>query len=88
MRGRLTALDAKTGKILWRFYTLPGPGEVGAETWPAGNDQYSHGGAAIWNLPFARESILTVNSAAEGEDVRPLRLSPYLDERQRMGLSK
>jgi quinohemoprotein ethanol dehydrogenase len=22
-RGRLTALDAKTGKILWRSYTLP-----------------------------------------------------------------
>jgi quinohemoprotein ethanol dehydrogenase len=51
VRGRLTALDAKTGKILWRFYTLPGPGEVGADTWPAGNDQYTHGGAAIWNTP-------------------------------------
>jgi quinohemoprotein ethanol dehydrogenase len=51
VRGRLTALDAKTGKILWRFYTLPGPGEVGADTWPAGSDQYSHGGAAIWNTP-------------------------------------
>ncbi len=38
VRGRLTALDAKTGKILWRFYTLPGPGEVGGDTWPAGND--------------------------------------------------
>jgi quinohemoprotein ethanol dehydrogenase len=51
VRGRLTALDAKTGKVLWRFYTLPGPGEVGADTWPAGNDQYSRGGAAIWNTP-------------------------------------
>jgi outer membrane protein assembly factor BamB len=26
VRGRLTALDAKTGKILWRWHTLPGPG--------------------------------------------------------------
>src|SRR5271155_6149823 len=51
IRGRLTALDAKTGKILWRFFTLPGPGEVGADTWPAGKDQYTHGGAAIWNTP-------------------------------------
>src|SRR5271155_2083363 len=51
IRGRLTALDAKTGKILWRFFTLPGPSEVGADTWPAGNDQYTHGGAAIWNTP-------------------------------------
>ena len=27
VRGRLTALDGKTGAILWRSYTLPGPGE-------------------------------------------------------------
>src|SRR6476661_9011595 len=38
IRGRLTALDAKTGKILWRWYTLPGPGEFGSDTWPAGTD--------------------------------------------------
>ena len=38
VRGRLTALDAKTGKILWRSYTLPAPGEVGGDTWPAGTD--------------------------------------------------
>jgi quinohemoprotein ethanol dehydrogenase len=37
VRGRLTSLDAKTGKILWRWYTLLGPGEVGANTWPAGH---------------------------------------------------
>jgi len=49
VRGRLTALDAKTGKILWRWYTLPGSGEVGADTWPAGTDHFSRGGAAIWN---------------------------------------
>src|SRR6202163_208560 len=35
VRGRETALDAKTGKILWRSYTLPEPGEVGSESWPA-----------------------------------------------------
>jgi len=51
VRGRLTALDAKTGKVLWRWYTLPGPGEVGAGTWPAGTDHYSRGGATIWNTP-------------------------------------
>ncbi len=50
-RGRLTALDAKTGKILWRAYTLPGPGEVGSETWPKDNVQASRGGAPIWNTP-------------------------------------
>jgi alcohol dehydrogenase (cytochrome c) len=47
VRSRLTALDAKTGKILWRWYTLPGPGEVGSDTWPAGTDHAMRGGASI-----------------------------------------
>jgi quinohemoprotein ethanol dehydrogenase len=51
VRSRLTALDAKTGKILWRWYTLPGPGEVGSDTWPTGTDDYKRGGASIWNTP-------------------------------------
>jgi alcohol dehydrogenase (cytochrome c) len=51
VRGRLTALDAKTGAILWRSYTLPGPGEVGSDTWPPGTDDASRGGATIWNTP-------------------------------------
>jgi quinohemoprotein ethanol dehydrogenase len=49
-RGRLTALDARTGKILWRAYTLPAPGEVGSDTWP-NNIQAMRGGATIWNTP-------------------------------------
>jgi quinohemoprotein ethanol dehydrogenase len=51
IRGRLTALDAKTGKILWRAYTLPAPGEPGGDTWPAGTTHYTRGGASIWNTP-------------------------------------
>src|SRR5262249_57156142 len=35
VRGRLTALDAKTRKILWRSYTLSPPRQVRARTWPA-----------------------------------------------------
>jgi quinohemoprotein ethanol dehydrogenase len=31
IRGRVTALDAKSGKIMWRAYTLPAPGEAGSE---------------------------------------------------------
>ena len=50
-RGRVTALDAATGKILWRSYTLPAPGEVGADTWPKGSDQAMRGGATVWNTP-------------------------------------
>jgi quinohemoprotein ethanol dehydrogenase len=51
VRSRLTAFDAKTGKILWRWYALPGPGEVGSDTWPAGTDHAMRGGASIWNTP-------------------------------------
>jgi alcohol dehydrogenase (cytochrome c) len=51
VRGRLTALDAKTGEIKWRWYTLPAPGEPGSETWPPGTDHSMRGGATIWNTP-------------------------------------
>ena len=33
-RGSVTAYDATTGKQKWRFYTIPGPGETGHDTWP------------------------------------------------------
>src|SRR3989454_4157675 len=51
VRGRLTALNAKTGEIRWRWYTLPGPGEFGSDTWPRGTDHATRGGATIWNTP-------------------------------------
>jgi PQQ-dependent dehydrogenase (methanol/ethanol family) len=51
IRGRLTAYDAKTGKERWRFYTIPGPGEAGHETWPAQGDAWKHGGAPVWQTP-------------------------------------
>ena len=50
IRGRLTALDAKTGKMDWRFYTTPAPNETGGNTWPK-NGSYKHGGASLWNTP-------------------------------------
>jgi quinohemoprotein ethanol dehydrogenase len=51
VRGRVTALDAKSGQILWRAYTLPTPGEPGSETWPPGTDHSMRGGATVWNTP-------------------------------------
>ncbi len=50
-RGRLKAYDAKTGKLKWTFYTVPGPGEFGHDTWPADSDVWKYGGAAIWQTP-------------------------------------
>src|SRR6185312_9170757 len=50
-RGRLKAYDAKDGKLRWTFYTVPGPGEIGHETWPENSEVWKHGGAAIWQTP-------------------------------------
>jgi quinohemoprotein ethanol dehydrogenase len=51
IRGRLSAYDAKTGDLDWKFWTIPGPGEVGHETWEGNNDAWKKGGAPVWNTP-------------------------------------
>ena len=57
IRGFIVALDADTGEEAWRFYTIPGPGEPGHETWedcPPNSaefcdpDAWAHGGGAVW----------------------------------------
>jgi len=63
VRGFLAAYDANTGKEVWRFHTIPGPGEPGHETWEpcppqspstltdpkyCDRDAWKHGGGAIW----------------------------------------
>ena len=57
-RGKVTALDAKTGAIKWTWFTVPAPGEFGSETWPKGDDAnpkranaWKVGGANVWNTP-------------------------------------
>jgi alcohol dehydrogenase (cytochrome c) len=42
----IAAFDARTGDEVWRFKTVPEPGEKGNETWPG--DSWQHGGAPIW----------------------------------------
>jgi alcohol dehydrogenase (cytochrome c) len=46
IRGFLAAYDARTGAETWRFYTIPGPGEPGHDTW--GGESWRHGGGSIW----------------------------------------
>jgi len=48
IRGFIAAFDAKTGREAWRFNTVPGPGEKGHDSWPAGSDAWEHGGGSIW----------------------------------------
>jgi len=49
-RGFLDGRDPETGKLLWRTYTIPAPGEKGSETWPNSElaDAWKYGGAATW----------------------------------------
>jgi alcohol dehydrogenase (cytochrome c) len=56
IRGFIAAFDAKTGKQLWKFYTIPGPGEPGHETWEAcppnsaycDPEAWKHGSGSVW----------------------------------------
>jgi alcohol dehydrogenase (cytochrome c) len=43
----IEALDAQTGRQVWRRYTIPAPGEPGAETWGSA-DMAKFGGASAW----------------------------------------
>jgi alcohol dehydrogenase (cytochrome c) len=45
-RGYLTAFDARTGRMRWRFFTIPGPGEKGNDTWAG--ESWRYGGGATW----------------------------------------
>jgi alcohol dehydrogenase (cytochrome c) len=57
IRGFISAYDARTGKEAWKFYTIPGPGEPGHETWKpcppnpttyCDSEAWKHGGGSIW----------------------------------------
>ena len=47
-RDWVAALDAATGRLLWRKYTIPAPGEPGSETWKGSNNAWQTGGGAVW----------------------------------------
>jgi alcohol dehydrogenase (cytochrome c) len=44
--GFIAGFDAASGKKLWQFNTIPGPGEPGNDTW--GNDSWKHGAGSLW----------------------------------------
>ena len=46
IRGFLDAYDAKSGKRMWRFWTVPAAGEPGSDTWSG--DSWKTGGGATW----------------------------------------
>ena len=76
-RGRAIGYDAKTGKQLWVFDVVPGPGQPGHETWPKDSDIWKYGGGAIWTIPSIDADlglvyIATGNAVPQfGGEIRP-----------------
>jgi polyvinyl alcohol dehydrogenase (cytochrome) len=48
-RGELVALNARTGAVTWRHYTVPPAQPVG--TWPSGATEYAPSGGSVWSSP-------------------------------------
>jgi alcohol dehydrogenase (cytochrome c) len=76
IQGRMNAYDAKTGKMVWRFNTVPNPDEPAAKTWhiPA---SMKHGGGGSWSSytldPATGELFVPVGNPAPDylPDARP-----------------
>jgi len=44
--GNISAYDPKDGHVIWRWDTVPGPGQPGNDSWSG--DSWKRGGAATW----------------------------------------
>jgi alcohol dehydrogenase (cytochrome c) len=69
-RAFMQQIDAKTGKLGWRFYTIPGPNDPGGDTWPKGSKAYLRGGAAVWSTPAvdAKLGLMYFSTGNAGND--------------------
>jgi alcohol dehydrogenase (cytochrome c) len=66
MRGWVGGFNASDGALKWRFYTVPGPGEAGHETWKDNHNAYLTGGAGIWSTPaYDPETNLVIIGTGE-----------------------
>ena len=73
--GDIRGWDAKTGKLLWTFHTVPRPGEAGAETWPAGGWK-NRSGTNVWGFFTDRREARNRVRAAGFADLRFLWRGP------------
>ena len=53
VRGRVKAFDGASGRLVWTFHTIPGPGEIGHDTWPQNSEAWKRGGGTVWQTPAA-----------------------------------
>ncbi len=47
-RGWVAGLDVRSGDELWRWYTVPEPGQPGSETWKDDHNAWKTGGGGVW----------------------------------------
>ena len=47
-RSWIGAWDVNTGRLAWRTFTIPAPGEAGHETWKDNHNAWRIGGASVW----------------------------------------
>jgi len=65
-RDFIAAYNADDGELMWRFYTIPAPGEPGGETWADDWSAYMSGRAAIWTQgSFDPETNLVLYGTGE-----------------------
>jgi quinoprotein glucose dehydrogenase len=55
-KGNVRAFDARTGKLLWTFNTIPRPGEFGNETWENGS-WAANGNTGVWTQMTVDEEL-------------------------------
>ncbi|MGA7731785.1 MAG: PQQ-binding-like beta-propeller repeat protein [Chloroflexia bacterium] len=76
VRGHLSAYDANNGNLLWRFHTIPGPGEFGNDTWAG--DSWQGGAGTVWTTPAVDPALGLVYMSTGNA-------GPDLDGSQRAG---
>jgi alcohol dehydrogenase (cytochrome c) len=65
-RNELSSWDAETGELMWSFWTVPGPGEFGHETWADDWGAWKTGNAALWTQgSFDPETNLVIYGTGE-----------------------
>jgi alcohol dehydrogenase (cytochrome c) len=58
VRGFMDAYDIQSGKRIWRFWTIPGPGEPGHDTWEG--ESWKTGGGPVWMTPTYDKDTNTI----------------------------
>ncbi len=74
-RGDIFGFDARTGKKLWTFHSIPQKGEFGYDTWEDGSAEYT-GNTNVWSLITADEETRLRLPAVRHADQRLLRRPP------------